>query len=208
MAFWTDPNFQPAQQNRFRLRFISIDYKNQYDAYLKDLEAWKQLEPKRAPTKTELKGWQMMKPIIPTDIWWWTKSCTLPGFEIGMTEYQLVNQKFKYPGMLVWNDITIQLVETGQVAKQILSILGQTGYACPGKVASDGCVSSGIQKGKFTAQGDLMIQQIDANGKTTQEWWLNNWFIKSARFGDLNYETDDFVAVELIIGYDCATNEK
>ena len=39
--------------------------------------------------------------------WWYVNSVTLPSFEINTGEYQLLNQKFKYPGIPTWNPVTI-----------------------------------------------------------------------------------------------------
>ena len=83
-----------------------------------------------------------------------------------------------------------------------MNILKQSGYACPG----DDC-SSGIQKSGFNSQGDFRIEQITAAGKVKRAWNLRNWFVKSVRFGDLAYDSDDFVNVEFTLGYDCAILE-
>lgn len=44
--------------------------------------------------------------------WWYVNSVTLPSFEINTGEYQLLNQKFKFPGVPTWNPVTISLVDT------------------------------------------------------------------------------------------------
>ena len=54
----------------------------------------------------------------------------------------------------------------------------------------------------------MQIEQLDAEGKSRGVWELNNWWIKAARFGEHNYESDDFINVEMIIGYDCAVLDK
>ena len=131
--------------------------------------------------------------------WWWAKSCTLPSFEVAQLDYQLVNFKFKYPALLAWNDVTVTLVEIGDKAKQILGILKASGYACPG----DDC-GSGIEKAGFSKQGNMSIEQLKADGSPMQTWELKNWFVKGARFGELSYESDEFVTIEMTLGYDCA----
>ena len=47
---------------------------------------------------------------------WYAKSVQLPSYEITSQAFQLVNHKFKYPGLLTWNDIQITLVEAGTSA--------------------------------------------------------------------------------------------
>ena len=46
-----------------------------------------------------------------TGYWWWAKSATKPGFEISKEEYQLINHKIKYPGVLTWKDVTIKIID-------------------------------------------------------------------------------------------------
>ena len=72
------------------------------------------------------------------DDWYWAKQVTLPSFEINQSEYTMVNQKFKYPGMLVWGDVSITVAETGIAARQVMAILQASGYACPGS-CGQGC---------------------------------------------------------------------
>ena len=204
MSFWTQSTLSPSRQNRFRVVFTKTSERTR-------VEAEETLQESSADALASIAGDEQLTSAViataqsnipPSDYWWWAKSCTLPSFEIGSSEYQLVNFKFKYPGMLVWNDVTVTLVEVGDVAKEILSILGYAGYACPG---SD--CGSGIQKGGFTEQGALSIEQLGPSGNTQRTWGLRNWFIKGVRFGDQNYESDEFVTLEMTIGYDCATLE-
>ena len=38
--------------------------------------------------------------------WWWAKSVSKPSYSISSNEYQLGNHKFKYPGILTWNNVS------------------------------------------------------------------------------------------------------
>ena len=80
---------------------------------------------------------------------------------------------------------------------------------------------------KFQAQatlGDVVIKQLDAGGTTVdgfgdgtanvnaasnakyyEEWTLKNAFLKSAKFGDLSYDDEGLVTVDIGISYDFAT---
>ena len=91
--------------------------------------------------------------------WWWVKSCTLPSYEIGMSEYQLVNKKFKYPGMLVWNDVTITMVDAHNSMELLHRMLTLSGYS-----GEKACGDTGISKEAFRKQGSFRIQLLDANG--------------------------------------------
>ena len=46
---------------------------------------------------------------------------------------------------------------------------------------------------------------VDAVQITIEQWILNNPFIKSAKYGDLDYSSDDLRTVEMTIRYDWAT---
>ena len=135
--------------------------------------------------------------VSPFQYWWYTQSVTLPSFEIGEETYQMVNRKFKYPGLLTWNDIQIVLYEIKDEAAKIMRILNQSGY-----LFDDGkqC-GSGILKGQY-ASSKLIIEELKPSGKTLQSFDLINWYIKGANFGELTYDDDGFVTVTLTIGYD------
>jgi len=208
VPFWNSSKLEPSKQNRFRVVFTpSLDH--QTTLLLLNQEANKQqkkgvsLPPEseiQENTKAHL--WNTnFEATTQEDYWWWAKACNLPSFEIAMSEYQLVNHKFKYPGMLVWNDVTITLVDVGNKAEEIITTLKLAGY---GAGASCG---SGISKGAFSAMGDFRIQLIKPNGSVAKQWRLDNWFYRSVRFGDLSYESDEFVTIELTLGYDFAELE-
>ena len=198
MSFWSQSTLQPARQHRFRVVFTKTRSKLEQEREDLAQAAIAAAAAAGSPTITPVGGVQ----IPPSDYWWWAKSCTLPSFEVGQFEYQLVNFKFKYPGMLVWNDVTITLVEVGDKADEILKILRDAGYACPGSECG-----SGISKSGFADQGQLRIEQISPSGDTDRTWDLRNWFIKGVRFGEQNYESDELVTIEMTVGYDCAILE-
>ena len=43
------------------------------------------------------------------------------------------------------------------------------------------------------------------DGKAFQYWEIENWALTGAKFGDMSYENDEILAVEMTIAYDCAT---
>ena len=133
-------------------------------------------------------------------IWWWVKTINKPSFEINSNEYLLVNHKFKYPGVVTWNDITITMVDPGGKAKEINQYLTKHGYSKPETN------TTGIQKNGFDgAGGNLIIQQLDSEGEIVEKWELYNSFIKSVQYGDLAYSDDDLVELQMVISYDYAT---
>jgi hypothetical protein len=126
--------------------------------------------------------------------WWWAKTVTKPSYEVNSNEYQLINHKFKYPGILTWQDINISIVDVGSKAANLVSSLGDLGYKKPTES------SSGFEKKKATCS----IKQYDADGKEIEIWTLQNAFIKSINFGDLDYSSDELVEIQLTVMYDWA----
>ena len=54
---------------------------------------------------------------------------------------------------------------------------------------------------------DMIIEQLDDNGKTFRKWTLVNSFITSVNYGELNYSSDDFVTLDIGVTYDYAIIE-
>jgi len=51
----------------------------------------------------------------------------------------------------------------------------------------------------------VVISILNASGIPIEIWTLNNAFIKSAKYGDLDYSSDDLRTVEMTFRYDWAT---
>ena len=133
-------------------------------------------------------------------IWWWIKSINKPSFEINSNEYLLINHKFKYPGVLTWNDVTLTIVDPGGKAKEINGYLTKHGYSDPSTN------KTGIQKNGFNGEGrNIIIQQLNSEGVIIERWELHNSFIKSVQYGDLAYADDELVEIQMVISYDYAT---
>tara|TARA_R110000824_G_scaffold161238_3_gene336492 strand:+ start:476 stop:1120 length:645 start_codon:yes stop_codon:yes gene_type:complete len=56
-----------------------------------------------------------------------------------------------------------------------------------------------------TRGGTVQIKQLDPEGKPRDTWTLHGPIIKSVKFGDLTYDSDDLVEYTLEIEYDYAT---
>jgi len=153
--------------------------------------------------------------------WWWVQSCTKPSYDVSVEEYKLINNKFKYPGVVTWNDVTISIVDVEANTVAILQSLKQGGYQPPGYIDDE--VADGLSKRLLHNQtkvlsekvpsGDrakaadgslLQIRQLNADGSDRETWTLHNAFIKSANFGQLDYSSDELVKLELVISYDYA----
>jgi hypothetical protein len=132
--------------------------------------------------------------------WWWVSSCSKPSYELTTEEYKLINHKFKYPGVVTWNDVNLTIVDTNIKTFRLISGLELTGYY-PEESFDDGI----SKRASYNELGTFRIKQLDAEGKTVESWTLKNAFVKSTNFGQLDYASDELVKLELVIAYDYAT---
>jgi hypothetical protein len=57
------------------------------------------------------------------------------------------------------------------------------------------------------ALGVVNIIHMDADGNDLETWLLHNAFIKSVKFSDLDYDSEDLSTCDLELRYDWATME-
>jgi hypothetical protein len=152
--------------------------------------------------------------------WWWTKSVDLPTYDVNVNEYQLGNHKFKYPGIVTWQDVTVTVVDTATVANKLLQNLNSMGYKKPEEELRRS-VGGGLAKDPRTQQVNvdnpqqristfldesvmtsIIFQQLNADGGIIQTWTLKNAFVKSVNFGRLSYEEDGLQEIIMTFSYD------
>ncbi len=159
------------------------------------------VEPKRNfRWKVEITG------LAADSIIWWAKTVTTPSFDVSEVEHNYLDNKFYFPGRVSWNDVSLTLVDpisVDAVAKTNQLLTGQ-GYVVP----QDPNDNITMSKNKGTAALQKVIITIfNAEGVDIETWTLNQVFIKSAKYGDLDYSNDDLRTVEIGLKYDWATCE-
>lgn len=141
-----------------------------------------------------------------TTAWWWAKSIDKPSYSFNTSEYQITNHKFKYPGVLTWNDISITIVDDNSDAmgNRALALLNNLGYiyTSPSSPDSDNGAKKPEIDGSIT---DLIIEQLDSKGDPIETWTLNGVFVKAVDFGQLAYSDDELIEIKIDISYDYAT---
>ena len=142
-----------------------------------------------------------------TGFWWFAKSVDKPSYVIDSGEYQLINHKFKYPGIATWNDISITVVDPLQsetVTNSLMEELKKRGHTADPTASGK---TSGIYKEKSDsgAIDQIVVEQLNAAGEQLEEWTLNGAWIKSVNFGSLSYQDDELVELEIVVSYDYAT---
>ena len=134
-------------------------------------------------------------------IFWYAKSVTQPSFDISISEHRLVNHVIKYPGITTWNDVDIVLVDVEGQGKSYYEKLTEIGYNYTGSG------EDGMKKSQYNNE-PFIIQRLNDDGKVQDQWKLINPFIKSVKYGDLDYSSDDLLEITITVAYDSATLTK
>jgi len=139
---------------------------------------------------------------------WYAKSATKPKFNVSNAEHKYINHTFNYPGRVTWEPITITIVDPvdPNAARQAAELLQASGYYIP---ANENTKTTTINKKDATeALKRVEITQIgEDNTDILEKWVLNNAWVESVNFSDLDYESDDLSTIELTIRYDWAELE-
>lgn len=138
------------------------------------------------------------------DVLWWAKTVTTPSFEVSEVEHNHLDNKYYFPGRVSWNEVALTLVDPISIDAVTLTnqIIVNSGYIIPSQ--GNTSLETLSKKKSTTAIGDVVISIMNADGKPIEVWTLKNPFIKSAKYGDLDYSSDDLRSVELSLRYDYA----
>ena len=139
---------------------------------------------------------------------WFAKSVGKPSMTLSETDHTFLDKKFYFPGRVEWNTVTLTLVDPADpsksqdAVKQMNQIVQASGY----RMFKDANDLGTISKSKAAATlGNVVINQIDADGAIIEKWTLNNAFVKDLKFGDLDYTGDELIELSLELRYDWAT---
>ena len=130
------------------------------------------------------------------------KSVQLPEFLTDINEYKLINHNIKIPGIGNWGDCILSFIATETLLQK--TFLRIPGYSSTGATLS---------KYRFSTPPRILI--FDGGGapingppsptRIVQTWTLHGAFVSSINFGDLAYESDDIIEVEMTISLDYAS---
>ena len=125
---------------------------------------------------------------------WYAKSASKPKFTVSNTEHKYINHTFNYPGRVTWDPVTITIVDPvdPNAARQAAELLQASGYYIPG---NENAAITTINK-KDATEDDVL-----------EKWILNNAWVESVNFSDLDYDQDELSTIELTIRYDWAELE-
>jgi hypothetical protein len=160
------------------------------------------LEPKRA--------YRFLLSVVGTDTQipqFLIKKVSKPGFTITESEHKYLNHTFYYPGKITWDEVEFTIVDavgtnaSTNATAAVMKVLNASGYRSPMAYESQPLT---ISK-KLAADAMAMtIRQIDAEGKSVEEWKLHGAWVKSVKFGELDYDSEDLLNVIVTVRYDHA----
>tara|TARA_Y100000034_G_C6863427_1_gene393248 strand:+ start:968 stop:1609 length:642 start_codon:yes stop_codon:yes gene_type:complete len=138
---------------------------------------------------------------------WIVKKVTKPGFDITETTHQFLNHTFYYPGRMEWQTIDVTLVDPVQPdSTHILSrIVENSGYHVPAFETPGNGWTTLSKNAAVDALNKIQIEQINALGDEVESWTLHNPWVKSVKYGDLDYTSDEMVEITLTLRYDWAS---
>ena len=137
------------------------------------------------------------------DIVWWAKKVTKPAFTVGETTHKLLNHTFHFPSTVTWEPVTLTMVDpiNPSTTNLMLNLLQAAGYKLPNQAIDTGTVNKSLMG---TSLGTVSIVHLDAEGGALETWTLKNVFIKSVKFSDLDYDSEDLSTCDLELRYDWA----
>jgi hypothetical protein len=190
MAFWNEASLEPKRKFKFLIRFGNASL------------------------------------ALPSFI---AKKCDKPSFDITETKHDFLGHAYYYPGRVNWKEVTATVIDPAgsggigdsafetlkapstDVASAAYQVLLAAGYQSPVNAATAiGGTASGaalrtMSKGAATTQFDqIEIVQINHVGTPLETWVLNNAWIKSVNFGNLDYSSDDINEITFTFRYDWA----
>ena len=140
-------------------------------------------------------------------ILWWAKTVTTPSFDLGETEHHYLGGKYYFPGKVSWSEVTMTLVDP--ISPDAVGVMNQilinSGYMVPIGTADSQYHTISKNRSINAGLADIKIEILKSDGAVVEQWTLNQPFIKSAKFGDLDYSNEDLRTVDLTIRYDWAT---
>lgn len=137
------------------------------------------------------------------------KQVKKPTFQLeGGPQIKYLQHAFKYPGRVVWQDVSVTVVDPGgseDAGAALYNMLAKSGYATPTDPDNNLTKQSISKRKAQQALGIPRLEQIDDEGKSVEEWSLHNAFVSNVDFGEVSYDSDDIINVQLTIVYDFAT---
>ena len=154
-----------------------------------------------------------------------TKTAEKPNYDMASTEHNVLNHVFKFPGVVKWEDVSVSFIDAvdPNTGSKFYNALRNAGYVLP---TSPDALTHGVTKvSSHASLGLVKIRQLDGGGiipidgvdpgdqaftaldspDIVDEWTLHNAFIKSVKFGDLAYDSEEIIQIDVGLVYDYAS---
>ena len=138
------------------------------------------------------------------DVLWWAKTVSVPSFDVSEVEHNHLDNKYYFPGRVSWSEVSLTLIDPISIdaVTQTNQLLVNSGYVIP--AAPNTSLETLSKKKASLSIGDVVISVLNSDGTPIEVWTLKNPFIKSAKYGDLDYSSDELRSIELSFRYDYA----
>ena len=139
------------------------------------------------------------------------KKVTKPSFQVSDQPHKFLGNTYYYPGIVTWQPVSAVIVNAiNPDGNQIIyDALVKSGYLKPTTQAqifdNAGVLPGTINKfDSVRALGNVIMEELNGEGGLIGTWTLENAFITDAKFGDLDYDTDALLNIDLTFRYDWA----
>jgi len=142
---------------------------------------------------------------------WWAKTMKLPSVSFGEVEHNFLDNKYYYPGRASWDEVNMTLVDPVSPDATALMhemIMGQ-GYNVKSKTNQKTISKKKAADSTTSGKGlkAVIISVLDDEGVVIEKWDLQNVWIKSVSYSDLDYSSDELRQIDVSFRYDWATCE-
>ena len=153
------------------------------------------------------------------------KKASKPQWSMEDADHTFLNHTFKYPGRVKWENISVTIVDPGgsnDASRVLYDVLQASGYPLPNSQTAEAAhvTSMNFKDSRETTVskagavnalgGTIYIKQLGPTednaiaAEVIETWTLHNPFIKSVKYGELSYDSEDMVEIELELRYDWA----
>ena len=140
---------------------------------------------------------------------WYAKKATKPSFTVGEVKANFLDKTFYYPGRVEWNTVEVTFYDPNNpnVVNHLAQMFANSGYFIPTntELSANYGTTSKSDATNSGSVGYVQIITLDQNGNHLEQWELQNAFIKSMKFGDLSYDSDDMTEITVEFRYDWAS---
>jgi hypothetical protein len=146
------------------------------------------------------------------------KKVSRPKMSVNAVEHNYLNRKYKFPGIVTWDNVTATVVDDvgGQTIDLIKDYLANSNYS---EINKDTQLTAGqfstLGKNKMVngmssaggAAANVVIEQLNSEGETVETMYLYNAWLLSVTPSELDYSNEDLSTFDIELAYDWCSFE-